>query len=321
MCTRRGTRSTSYLRGITITDGGFEEQFDMRTVIAISMAVCLSSPCLADEFNPFEGPKPIAVWIQSDPWADVIGAETPRVVVYENGEIIFLKKVEERYAYHHVAVDKGAFEKVRDELQPLLKVKDLKPGYNMTPNVTDQPLALFYLRDGVRDVITRVYGLKAPGTKLAAHTVFPDRPKPDAPPVELRKLHKWFYRGDFPNSTAWTPKYIEVLFWDYEKAPDPSIQWPKEWPALESERAIKRGDSYSIFLDGDQLPKFQEFAASRKPKGAVELAGKKWAMSARFAFPGEPTWRTALWGSAEQKEREEGKEAETDDEKKEVGDK
>jgi hypothetical protein len=274
----------------------------MRTIITIAIPFVLSFPATADEFNPYEGPVPIAVFIQSSPWTDVVGAETPRVVIYENGEVIFQKKVDEQFVYHHVVLDEDALAKVRDELRPVLALKDLKPRYNMAPKVTDQPTAMFYLRDGERARTSRVYGLKAPGTKLPAYTVFPDAPKPDVPPVELRKLHKRLYRGEFPKSEAWAPKFIEVLLWDYSYAPEPSIVWPKEWPSLESDRAVQRGDSYSIFLDASLLPKLQEFRASRKPRGAVELGGKKWALSARYVFPGEPIWRKALWGDAEEQE-------------------
>lgn len=37
-----------------------------------------------------------------------------------------------------------------------------------------------------------------------------------------------------------------------------------------------------------------EFLMSRKPKGAVEIGDKKWAVSVRYTFPSEPTWREAF---------------------------
>lgn len=57
----------------------------MRTLLAIIIALCVTSVCTAAEFDPFEGPKPLAIFIQSDPWAMVIGSDTPRVAIYENG--------------------------------------------------------------------------------------------------------------------------------------------------------------------------------------------------------------------------------------------
>jgi hypothetical protein len=87
------------------------------------------------------------------------------------------------------------------------------------------------------------------------------------------------------------------MIWPYEYAPDVSITWPKNWPGLDSKRAIKRGDSYSIFLDGIMFPELQKFLKTRKEKGAVKIGDKKWAVSFRYVFPSEPMWRKAFEGS------------------------
>jgi len=277
----------------------------MRALLAIIVALCLTTVCAAADFDPFEGPKPFAIFIQSNPWAMVIGSDTPRVAIYENGDVIFAKKVNDRLAYHHVTLDKDQLAKVRNQLKPVLALKDLKPGYNIRPNATDQPEAMFYLRDAEREVATSVYGLMASGTTLPAYTEFPGGPKATAPPDELLKLHKWLCKLDYPDSKEWTPKYVEVMLWDYSYAPEASIQWPQDWPSLNSDRAIKRGDSYSIFLDGALLPKLREFLASQKEKGAVEIEGKKMAASYRFTFPGERAWRKAFAAAADRAEKEE----------------
>src|SRR5262245_16919340 len=135
----------------------------MRTLVILAAALFLAPVSAAAEFDPFAGPSPIAVFIQTDPWAMVLGADTPRVVVYENGEAIFVKKWNDRWARYHVTLDKPALAKVREQLQPVLARKDLKPYYNIAPNVTDQPKAMFYVRDGDREVATAVYGLMAAG--------------------------------------------------------------------------------------------------------------------------------------------------------------
>lgn len=262
--------------------------------LTIIASISLGPALLRAEFKPFEGPKPIAVFIQTDPWAMVIGADTPRVAVYEDGEVVFVKKVKERRVYHHVTLDKAGLAKLREHFKPVLAVKDLKTSYNMHPNVTDLPESRFYFRDGDREIATNVYGLMAPETKLPGYTEFPSKTKPTSPPKELLALHKWLCGLDYPDSKQWTPKYIEVMLWDYGYAPDPSIQWPAAWPSLTSDRAMKRGDSYSIFLDGSLLPKLRKFLSTKKPKGAVEIGGKKMAVSYRFTFPGEPVWRKAF---------------------------
>jgi len=249
------------------------------------------------EFDPFAGTKPIAVLIQSDPWAMVMGADTPHVAVYEDGTVIFLKKSVKSASYHQQDLSAIGLADLKKRLTPTVDLKDLKRFYSLMPHVTDQPEALFYIRDGERELTTRVYGLKAAGTKLPAYTVLPDERKPDAVPEQLIELHKFLCAVDYPDSKEWRPRYVEVMIWAYEYAPDASITWPKDWPGLDSKRSLKRGDSYSIFLDGGLLPELQKFLQTRKEKGAVEIGGKKWAVSFRAVFPGEPIWRKAFESS------------------------
>ena len=276
----------------------------MRLLIILSVLSCCARVGIAADFDPFEGPKPIAVFIQTNPWAMVIGSDTPRVAVYENGEVIFPKKVGDRLVYHTVTLNKDELNKFRETLKPVLTLKDLKPSYNIRPNATDQPESMFYFRDGDREVATSVYGLMAAGTQLPGFTQFPNGVKPTAPPDELLKLHKSLCELDYKESKEWTPKYVEVMLWDYSYAPGESTPWPKHWPGLNSERAVKRGDAYSVFLDGTELPKLRDFVAKQKNKGAVLADGKKCAMSYRFTFAGEMVWRKALSAAAEKGEKE-----------------
>jgi len=266
----------------------------MRLAAMILAALSLTSYCDAEEFNPFDGPKPIAVFIQTDPWKMVIGSDTPRVAVYENGDVIFAKAVEDRLMYHHTRLNYEKLNEVRARLKPVLALDHLERWYDVAPNVTDMPQARFYIRDGDRKTATSVYGLMAPKTRLPAYTEFSDETKPSLPPEELLKLHKWLCELDYPESEEWTPRYVEIMLWEYSYAPDTSIQWPANWPKLDSERAFKRGDQYSVFLDGSLLPEIRGFLAKRKEKGTIEAGGGKWAMSYRFTFPQEPTWHEAL---------------------------
>lgn len=278
----------------------------MRTVLAIIIGLHLITVCAAADFKPFEGPKPMVIFIQSDPSADVIGADTPRVAIYENGDVIFTRKVNDRPVYHFVSLDKDGLEKVRERINPVLALKGVRLRYNIRPNVTDQPEAMFYLGDGDRVVVTSVYGLVAPDTRLPAETESPNGPQPTVPPDELLKLHKWLCEIDYPGSKEWTPKYVEVMLWDYSNAAEASVQWPKEWPSLNSDRAIRRGDAYSIFLDGSLLPEVRAVLATQTEMGALEIEGKKMAAFCRFTFPGEPVWRKALTAAAKRAKMAEG---------------
>jgi len=108
------------------------------------------------------------------------------------------------------------------------------------------------------------------------------------------KAHKALVDYAAPDAKPWVPLYIEVLLWSYSYAPDASIVWPGKWPNLDSPRTRKRGDSYSIYLDGTELQSLKEFVATRKEKGAVELSGKKFSIAYRYALPSEPVWMKAF---------------------------
>lgn len=103
-------------------------------------------------------------------------------------------------------------------------------------------------------------------------------------------LHQYMSEFRLTGAQAWIPEQLEVMLWNYSYAPDTSIQWPSHWPGLNHSATLKHENSYSIFLPGTQEDALIAFLATRKEKGAVELAGKKWAVSYRPVFP---AWRSA----------------------------
>lgn len=262
----------------------------MKKPVFIALILLAASFANAADFDPFAcDAKPIAVFIETNPWAMVMGADTPNVAIYDNGEAIFVKKSGDGYAMFHTRLDDAALAAVREKLQA---AAGLKSRYSLT-NWTDQPESKFYFNNGGSEIATVVYGRIGASPKAPAFSSGSEF-KADTLPDGLLKLHRWLATFDAPKAGKWTPKYVEVMLWDYSYAPDKSIHWPKQWPGLTSDRAIKRGDSYSIFLDGALLPELGKFVASRREKGAVELDGKKWAISYRYVFPGEPAWSAAL---------------------------
>src|SRR3989339_1632257 len=53
-----------------------------------------------NEFNPFEGPKPIAVLLKTNPWLMVVGSDIPKIVIYEDGQVIYLKQKKGNDSYY-----------------------------------------------------------------------------------------------------------------------------------------------------------------------------------------------------------------------------
>jgi hypothetical protein len=249
-------------------------------------AVFVSAEPAAAGFDPFAGPKPVAVFIEVNPWLMVIGSDTPRVAIYENGEVIFAKNIGESYAYHTSRLTAAELSALEGRWLAIFGTTPKKDGYDVS-HATDQATAWFYLRHGGKTFATNVYGWDCRRSLPAPAKLEPQ----DTPPAELAELHKTFCAIDFAASREWTPKYVEVMFWDYGYAPQSSVAWPKKWPDLRSERAFRRGNAWSVFLDGSQLADLRAFLKERNEKGAVELDGKKWAVAYRFTFPSEPTWR------------------------------
>ncbi len=247
--------------------------------LIILITTCVAG--FASDFRPFDGPKPLAVLIGTDPWAMVIGSDTPHCVIYDDHVALFARR---DGVYRHQLTDQE-FGELMKYITPVTDLKSVKGYFDLAPNVTDQPEAKLYLDIVGKTVATTVYGLMPDDTKLPAYTVFPGKRKSDKLPTELARLYKFLLTLDYPNSERWTPRYIEVMIWPYEYASDESIRWPGGWPSLDSERADKRGDSYSIFLDGQLLSQLQQFVKSRKERGAVELGGHKWAVEYRSRLP------------------------------------
>jgi hypothetical protein len=245
----------------------------------------LASPAFA-KFEPWAGPKPVAVFTEFNPWLMVIGSDTPRVVVYENGDVIFAKKAGDTYAYHSVKLAPAELTALEARWQSVFAHTPPPNGYEMS-YATDQATAAFYLRNGDKTFRTSIYGWSCRGRTPAPANLKPE----ERPPAALADLHKALCTLDYANSHEWVPKYVEVMLWDYSYAPNASIVWPNAWPGLDSPRALKRGDAWSIFLDGSKLPELRAFLAQQRDKGAVELGGKKWAADFRYTFPSEPMWR------------------------------
>ena len=242
-------------------------------------------------FNPFEGPRPIAVLIEQNPWLMVIGSDVPRLAVYDNGDVIFLKQTgKDDYEFRVAHLTPDELRSLEQKWEPLFNAK-LKNYYDLIPGVTDQTTSKLYVSRGDQTVAINAYGLDCddgPELEQAFSKV------KAGPPVVLFQVHRALCNLDFTQNQKWSPKYVEVMLWDYSHAIEPSIYWPKDWPNFTSERAFKRADSWSIFFDAGDLPKLSAFLKTQKEKGAVELDGKKWSVAYRSTFPGEPVWQKAL---------------------------
>jgi hypothetical protein len=202
----------------------------------------------------------------------VVGSDSPAFALYSDGTAIFRTKTGLK-STKLTQTEKAALVQAFDN--PDLAA--FAGGYDAA-DATDQP-----------DNRLLVYGKKVP-FYISVYGSLEDKSirarLPPAIIIAFDRLRN-FQEAD---AQAWLPDNVEVMIWPYEYAPDKSIVWPNRWPHLNDGATRKRGDSYSIFIASTQLSALNEFLASRKEKGAIEIDGKKWAASVRLPFPHESLW-------------------------------
>lgn len=219
-----------------------------------------------------QGVQPIIVMLGSNPWAAVIGSDSPSLALYDDGLLIFRARAGYRSA--RLSPQEVEALKARVGFGPLTcAVGD----YSLT-DFTDQPMSYVFLGRGGSLSRIAVYGRidsplgkqKLPDAILAAYDTLKLFDRPDAAP--------------------WLPDRIEVMLWPYEYAPEASIIWPAKWPTTLSSDTLKRGTAYSVYVPSKDYAELVAFLKGRNQKGAVEVDGKKWAASIRFPFPHEVRW-------------------------------
>lgn len=270
----------------------------MRLALLIFLLLPAASLARAAEFNPFAGPKPVAVLLETDPWAMVIGSDTPRVALYDDGTLLYIHENKDQTPQLLCAkLPAATLQEVLSRLRACGDLSTLRKHYDLQPEATDQPETSIFLALGKQPFVTTIYGLSVASAEevrtkdgAADKRKRPSPPGAEALPEALQKIYKYLLSLSAKEAKPWTPAYVEAMVWDYDYAPEESIHWPADWPGLTSPQTIRRGDSFSIFLPGTELPRLREFLRTRKEKGAVEIDGKRWAVSYRYVFPSEPVW-------------------------------
>jgi hypothetical protein len=250
----------------------------------------LTLACSARDFEPFAGPQPIAVLLLETPSAPIMGAETPRIAIYENGEVIFYHQGSnpQKDPYFYAEMSFPAMSEVLRQLKTVTNLPGLKSSYNAS-NSPELGAALFYLRAGGKTVVTSVYGLRPENMGTNAGELPAGRV-----PEALRNLYRYLLTVQFIPGRLWRPAYEEAMIWPYEDNADGLIHWPKDWPDLKSGQTIKRDSGYSIFLDASLRDDLKHFLSGKKDNHAVEIDGQKWTVASRPVFPSEPIWRKAF---------------------------
>jgi len=238
-----------------------------------------SSYALSTTATPLPTPnatdaQPLIVWINYDPWRMVIGSDSPRFALYDDGQVIYYDIDEEGYVA--VKLSEGELSELIESLA-LDEFANLDDYYEAS-DWTDQQSHLFYVwLDGEQKQVG-VYGdptLDEVRAKL-----------PDA----LLAVYDSLAAFEHPNAEVWLPEKIEVLIWPYETSG--GAEWPADWPGLDDPDTVERyEDHYSLFLDAKDFEEFR--ALMDEASGVAVIDGRTWAVSYRYPFPQEELWMVA----------------------------
>lgn len=256
-----------------------------KNLIIVGILVTLPLYCFGAD------PKPLFVLIEYDPWAMVIGSDNPTFALYVDGTVIFKK--EDKQGEHSYYSAKLASPDSLISRITLKRLASFKERYTIS-EWTDQPTNVFYFEEKR----ISVYGdlrrppLLDPGLGSNHKEIYSkEADQWRELPNELHEIFKTATTFDNPNAKRWLPEYIELMFWPYDYAPEASIFWPNAWPDLKDSKTVKReNNSYSVYLPSDNYTELMGFLKTQKQKGAIEINGKKMAVSFRFPFPNENRW-------------------------------
>jgi len=222
--------------------------------------------------------RPLFWYRVTDPWAMFMGAAGPPFILYNTGNVLFLKngKYQQIQLSDQEKEDLISELKLNDKFFKNTKFIDATNDdtSQMKVIITDQPSYIAYINF---DTVVRVsvYG------NIRSNEFRKRFPR------QILDIHDFVLNFSADQATDWIPDKIEVLLSDYSHSPDTPIQWPKGWPDLNNEVAkIDSGYVKSIILDKKYLSQLNNLLKKRREKQAFEINGKKYFVGYRFPIPG-----------------------------------
>jgi len=237
----------------------------------IGLLCLITIECYGTQIDSNYG-KPLIILTETDPWSMVIGSDVPTFALYQKGQVIYKITEKKILTFYEITLNK-------QELQKLIKSIDISEIIYKQKNKfiasrsTDQPST------------TLILNLKRSKSIFIYGDISDKGEARKKIPKEFMKIYDFLKKYKNNKAKVWLPEKIELIFWDYNYAPT-KRPWIKGFPNLKTRTTIKfDNDNYSVFIDKKHFGEFKKYFLSLGEKEAVEINGRKMAVSYRFPFP------------------------------------
>jgi hypothetical protein len=232
-------------------------------------------PFLLDDYK-----KPLIYFVETNPWLMVIGSDVPSFALYESGLVIYRVIEDRNIIYYSARLSPVELQGLIDDLISSDEIysleEDIFSGY-----AVDQEGNLLVGKDQPENML--VINLEQAKTIAVYGSLSNDVPRDYTPDVFVEIYDKITnYRNDA--AKEWEAPFLEVMLWNYDHARR-TRKWPEHFPDLNSPLAVRRGDSYSLFIERNQQQEFFDFYDSMRGNRAVNINEWKMALSYRIPFP------------------------------------
>ncbi len=231
------------------------------------------TPTLTSTPEVEPSPRALVSLTGHDPWAAVLGADSPTFTLYDDGLVIYINYDDPDPHYQSVQLSPEELEEFQAGLDIGEAFFALDEYYPLT-TTTDQPTYSIYVWDEtLGSHLVWVYGYPySPESSRNAPEAF---------------MHIYDQLVSFQDEEAepWFPEQFEVILWEYNTSE--ATEWPADWPSLDDPTTIQRSSVYSLYLDASEYETFIELAQTAN---AFELDGQTWAFSMRLPFVDESAW-------------------------------
>jgi len=257
--------------------------------IVIAALLVLTS-CVRDRISPaFNGPRPLAVLIEENPWLWVIGSDVPSVALYSDGLLVYRDTtITNNLPFRAIRLRERELRTLCESIGPTEDFRKLHPYFALA-NAFDLPSTKIYLSDGKTHKMVSVYGSHIRNGHLEVCSSDTNVVAPN----EFIRVQTILTGLSYHDAQPWIPEYFEIMIWPYNYAPS-KRDWPAAFPDLKDRLTVRRKKgAYSLFIQGSRKAELAEFFSKSAEKEAVVIDSKKWAVSVRPVFPREPVWRAA----------------------------